>query len=153
MKFLLGYNVKTAREGARPSSRGGGPSPPSGPPPPPPPLHCGWAWHWSCHFFFFSRWDTDPSFMSMSVLVLDLQQFSFIKYLTRYLVIWNIVCCLRFLLYLETGIQIDNFTSFTVSDLFGNTILPYFSMFYMWKIVRIIVVDWFLLHLIVIIFK
>ena len=144
MKFLLGYNVKTAREGGlpRPSSR-------EPPPPSPSILHCGWAWHWSWHW----RWDTDPSFMSMSVLVLDLQQFSFIKYLTRYLVIWNIVCCLRFLLYLETGIQIDNFTSFTVSDLFGNTILPYFCMFYMSKIVRIIVVDWFLFRLIVIIFK
>ena len=144
MKFLLGYNVKTAREGGlpRPSSRE-----------PPPSSTVGEHDIEVDIFSFFSRWDTDPSFMSMSVLVLDLQQFSFIKYLTRYLVIWNIVCCLRFLLYLETGIQIDNFTSFTVSDLFGNTILPYFSMFYMWKIVRIIVVDWFLFRLIVIIFK
>ena len=37
--------------------------------------------------------------------------------------------------------QIDGFTSFTVSDLFGNTILPYFPIFYIWKILEIKVIE------------
>ena len=33
------------------------------------------------------------------------------------------------------------FTSFTVSDLFGNTILQYFTIFYTWRIVEIKVIN------------
>ena len=35
----------------------------------------------------------------------------------------------------------DDFTSFTVSDLCGNTILPYFTIFYIWRIVEIKVIN------------